>query len=91
MSLDSSFADQIALNYARGAYFALGLNLGLLAHGVVSSLRVFKRKKEWPFIICIWALVANFISTLLSYGSAYWADPTTNASSILTTFDGNFV
>eukprot|EP00834_Sanchytrium_tribonematis_P002188 NODE_62_length_26495_cov_0.832853.p20 type:complete len:114 gc:universal NODE_62_length_26495_cov_0.832853:3801-4142(+) len=96
-TIDSStpgyvFTDEEArqLKYTRIAYFALGINLGLIGHGVVSSFRSFpKDKKKWPFIVCIWGLVAGLISTLLSYASSYWVDPNVeNGSAILTTLDG---
>ena len=87
LGTDLTEDDIIALGYSRLAYFALGLNIGLIAHGIVSSFRVFKQKRDKSFIICIWGLCAGFISTLLSYGSGYWA-ATEYDSKVLTTFDG---
>ena len=90
MGTDLTQDDITALGYSRLAYFALGLNVGLIAHGIVSSLRIFKRKRDKSFLVCMWGLCAGFISTMLSYGSGYWA-ATTEDSQILTTFDGNLL
>ena len=78
----------ITLNFARLAYFAFGFNIGLIGHGIVSCFRIFKKRNEWPFILCMWGLLACFVSTMFSYASAYWTE-TDLQSSILTTFDGN--